>query len=64
MWVFALTHRHEWGSWTVTANGPLHALIYTGADYRMSEHPIGTYVEQRRSCLTCGFVELHRQEVS
>ena len=50
-------HTHEWGLWEITKEGEI--TRYNSATW--NDDTIGTYINQRRRCTTCGKYELDTQ---
>lgn len=46
-------HCHTWSKWEYLGKGKIY-------DYRYSSRPSGTYIDQRRECITCGFIQEKR----
>lgn len=50
-------HVHEWGLWEIVKEG---SITQTGS-WSHSDRELGTYLDQRRRCTTCGKYELDTQ---
>ena len=51
-------HTHEWGLWEIVKEG---IITKPGDDNWEEDRTIGTYLDQRRRCTTCGKYELDTQ---
>jgi hypothetical protein len=56
------THTHEWDVWKITKEGNITIKESDGwYGWNSEEIIIGTYIDQRRRCKTCGKHELDTQ---
>lgn len=53
-------HTHEWDLWEITKEGKIVRCADT-SEWNSEETVLGTYLDQRRRCKTCGKYELDTQ---